>query len=215
MGGVLVDIEGRTTLPGLYAVGEVSCTGVHGANRLASNSLLEGLVYGIRVADHLAASSVLDDGSPNGYRARKGVSTFVYDIADDEGSSSGDVDGQSPQQIRSELRRIMWQYVSLCREQDGLLVARRQVRELRSLILRSGDREQQLSARDAETVNMFQVAELVIAAALERCESRGSHWRLDYQLIDDHLAGHHNAFQRRGIDRYGLRPSHEEVIPHV
>jgi L-aspartate oxidase len=209
MGGVLVDAEGRTTLSGLYAVGEVSCTGVHGANRLASNSLLEGLVYGIRVADHLAASSELDDSFSRSYRVRKGVSTLIYDnVSGDEVSSSGNVDAQSHQQIRSELRRIMWQYVSLCREQDGLLIARRQVRELRSLILRSGSREQQLSARDAETVNMLQVADLVIAAALERRESRGSHWRLDHPLTDDHLAGHHNAFQRRRTDPYGLLPSY-------
>ncbi len=57
MGGVMVDSSGRTALPGLYAVGEVACTGVHGANRLASNSLLEGLVYGIRIADKLAHSA--------------------------------------------------------------------------------------------------------------------------------------------------------------
>jgi L-aspartate oxidase len=216
MGGVQVDTEGRTTLPGLYAVGEVSCTGVHGANRLASNSLLEGLVYGIRVADHLAGSSILADGASHHYHTRKAVSSLIYDdAAGAEVLSSGDLDAQSVQQIRGELRRIMWQYVSLCREQDGLLIARRKVRELRSLVSRSGNKEQRLSTRDAETVNMLQVAELVIAAALERRESRGSHWRLDYQSTDNQLAGHHNVFQSRCIDPYGLLPAHEEVIPHV
>ncbi len=216
MGGVLVDTEGRTTLPGLYAVGEVSCTGVHGANRLASNSLLEGLVYGIRVADHLAASSVLEHSSDNFYHARKGVSTLTYeDVAGAEVPSSGNLDALDHQQIRSELRQIMWQYVSLCREQDGLLVARRKVEELRSLVLRLGNERQLSSMQAAETANMLQVAELVIAAALERRESRGSHWRLDYQLTDQRLAGHHYAFQRRQIDVYGLQSSGEEVIPHV
>lgn len=216
MGGVLVDTEGRTTLPGLYAVGEVSCTGVHGANRLASNSLLEGLVYGIRVADHLAASSGLPDGSSNFFHARKGVSTLTYkDVAGAEVPSSGDLDTQNLQQIRAELRQIMWQYVSLCREQDGLLEARRKVEELHSLVLRSGNEEQLSSAQAAETANMLQVAELVIAAALERRESRGSHWRLDYQLTDHQLAGHHNAFQRYHIDNYALKSLQEEVIPHV
>jgi L-aspartate oxidase len=216
MGGVLVDTEGRTTLPDLYAVGEVSCTGVHGANRLASNSLLEGLVYGIRVADHLAASSVRENNADSSYHARKGVSTLTYkDIAGAEVPSSGNLDTQSLQQIRAELRQIMWQYVSLGREQDGLLAARRKVEELCSLVLRSGNEEQLSSVQAAETANMLQAAELVIAAALERRESRGSHWRLDYQVTDHHLSGRHNAFQRRQIDLYRLQSSYEELIPHV
>lgn len=216
MGGVLVDTKGRTTLPGLYAVGEVSCTGVHGANRLASNSLLEGLVYGIRVADHLAASDTLQDGFSHTYQARRGISMRVYDDAsDDEVPSSCNANLCSLQQIRSELRRIMWQYVSLQREQDGLLTARREVRKLRNQVLVSGNGEQQLSPQLSEVGNMLQVAELVIAAALERRESRGSHWRLDYQSTDDRLAGRHYAFQHSRIDPYGLLPLDEGVIPYV
>jgi L-aspartate oxidase len=216
MGGVLVDTEGRTTLPGLYAVGEVSCTGVHGANRLASNSLLEGLVYGVRVADHLTASAVLNDGHTNSYQVRKGVSTIIFDgISGDEVPSSGIVNGQSPQEVRSELRRLMWQYVSLRREREGLLTARDQVRALQALVLASSNEEQPSSPRLAETINMLQVAELVIAAALERRESRGSHWRSDYQITDDLLAGRHYAFQRSRIDPYGLSFRHKEVIRHV
>ncbi|GHO96195.1 L-aspartate oxidase [Reticulibacter mediterranei] len=216
MGGVLVDTEGRTTLPGLYAVGEVSCTGVHGANRLASNSLLEGLVYGIRVADHLTASAVLNDGHTNSYHARKGVSTIIFDSAsDDEVPSSGNANERSPLEIRGELRQMMWQYVSLRREREGLLTARNQVKTLQALVLESGNEERQLSPRIAETINMLQVAELVIAAALERRESRGSHWRSDYQTTDDLLAGRHYAFQHSRIDPYGLSFRHKEVIRHV
>jgi L-aspartate oxidase len=216
MGGVLVDTEGRTTLPGLYAVGEVSCTGVHGANRLASNSLLEGLVYGVRVADHLTASAVLNDGHTNSYHTRKGVSTIIFDgVSGDEVPSSGNVNDQSPQAIRGKLRQLMWQYVSLRREREGLLTARDQVKALQALVLEAGNEKRQLSPRLAETINMLQVAELVIAAALERRESRGSHWRTDYQTTDDLLAGRHYAFQRSRIDPYGLSVRHKEVTRHV
>jgi len=215
MGGVLVDTEGRTTLPGLYAVGEVSSTGVHGANRLASNSLLEGLVYGVRVADHLTASAVLNDGHTNSYHARKGVSTIIYDsVSGAEVPSSGIVNGQSPQEIRGELRQLMWQYVSLRREREGLLTARDHVKALQALVLEASDDCRSSSPRLAETINMLQIAELVIAAALERRESRGSHWRSDYQGTDDLLAGRHYAFQRSRIDPYGLSFQHKEVIRH-
>ncbi len=215
MGGVLVDTEGRTTLPGLYAVGEVSCTGVHGANRLASNSLLEGLVYGVRVADHLTASAVLNNGHTNSYQARKGVSTIIHDsVSDAEVPSSGIANGQSSQEIRGELRRLMWQYVSLRREREGLLTARDHVKTLQALVLEASDNERQSSPCLAETINMLQVAELVITAALERRESRGSHWRSDHQGSDDLLAGRHYAFQRSCIDPYGLSSRHKEVIRH-
>jgi L-aspartate oxidase len=216
MGGVLVDTEGRTTLPGLYAVGEVSCTGVHGANRLASNSLLEGLVYGVRIADHLTASAVLNNGHTNSYHVRKGVSMIIYDsVSGDEVPSSGNANEQSLQEIRGELRRLMWQYVALRREREGLLTARDQVKALQAQVMKSGDEEHQLSPRIAETTNMLQIAELVIAAALGRRESRGSHWRSDYQATDDLLAGRHYAFQRSRIDPYGLSFRHKEVRRHV
>jgi L-aspartate oxidase len=174
------------------------------------------LVYGVRVADHLTATAVLNDGHMNSYQARKGVSTIIYNsVSDDEVPSSGIVNQQSPQEIRSELRRLMWQHVSLRRERAGLLTARDQVRTLQALVLAADDEERQASPRIAETINMLQVAELVIAAALERRESRGSHWRSDHQGTDDLLAGRHYAFQRSRIDPYGLPFRHKEVIRHV
>jgi L-aspartate oxidase len=109
----------------------------------------------------------------------------------------------------------MWQYVSLRREREGLLTARDQVKALQALVLEAGNEKRQLSPRLAETINMLQVAELVIAAALERRESRGSHWRTDYQTTDDLLAGRHYAFQRSRIDPYGLSVRHKEVTRHV
>ena len=210
MGGILVDTYGRTTVPDLYAVGEVACTGVHGANRLASNSLLEGLVYGIRVADVL----IHRDVSAAWRILRNGTSFIPYDnFFQRKNHSSGSADELATQQVRHELRKIMWQYVSLCRDRDGLLEARCKVRSLHQQLLRCSRYEYQREC--LETCNMLQIAELVIAAALERRESRGSHWRQDYQFLDENLARYHFAFQPLHADTNGLRQSQEGVATYV
>jgi len=223
MGGVMVDTYGRTTLAGLYAVGEVACTGVHGANRLASNSLLEGLVYGIQIADELAHKAV----KPREYATRSLTLLLTYDeTSHNEIWSSAKTDEHTIQEIQCTLRQVMWQYVSLCRDEQGLLEARRKVQSLRHTlaVLERAQCEQEAGVMAwAETANMLQVAELVIAAALERHESRGSHWRLDYQSTSEELAGRHYAFQHAQVDPYGLsarcrgqmKRSQEEVIQHV
>jgi L-aspartate oxidase len=111
------------------------------------------------------------------------------------------------------LRRIMWQYVSLCRDQEGLLEARRKVRSLHQQLLRCNGHE---FLKDCfETCNMLQIAELVIAAALERRESRGSHWRLDYQSSDENLASRHFAFKPLYVDTDKLLQSQAGVVSHV
>jgi L-aspartate oxidase len=218
MGGVMVDTYGRTSLAGLYAVGEVACTGVHGANRLASNSLLEGLVFGLRVADGLASAALplvaQDDRS------------FQYiTLAENETvqtAARGNVIQDASTaiaHIRRDVRRIMWQYVSLCRDQAGLLQAQHAIQQLRALMLGSragiSERAEPLNApRWIETTNMLQVAELVIAAALQRHESRGSHWRSDYETLDATLAGRHYAFMRHTSTDVQAT-SLEEVITHA
>jgi L-aspartate oxidase len=207
MGGILVDTNGQTTLPHLYAVGEVACTGVHGANRLASNSLLEGLVYGIRVADTL----IHGDAPDKWHSLRNGISFIAYD--NQENHSSGNADEIATHQIKRELRKIMWQYVSLCRDRDGLLDAHRQVQSLHQQLLRST--RYQCDKECLETCNMLQIAELVIVAALERRESRGSHWRLDYQSLDHHLAMRHFAFQPLNSEIHRSSHAQEEAISHV
>ncbi|GAC1355981.1 MAG: L-aspartate oxidase [Ktedonobacteraceae bacterium] len=217
MGGVMVDTYGRTTVAGLYAVGEVAVTGVHGANRLASNSLLEGLVCGVRIADHLTVTQ--NDMFASKTTQHK-QAIHAYNSVQEEILLSETANERTPQAIRDELRQIMWQYVSLCRDEQGLLVARRKVRELRcSMVSTAAEPIQQW----LETRNMLQVAELVIAAALQRRESRGSHWRLDYQETDAYLAKRHFVFQREGMA--GASPATtpvatrrnvgEEVVPHV
>lgn len=194
MGGIHTDTYGRTTLPGLYAVGEVACTGVHGANRLASNSLLEGLVFGLRLADGLATPGGTRDLSTG----RVACEVPVYDDArHDADLLQVQPDEQQISQARRRVRQVMWQYVSLRRDQGGLLEARRQIHALRQELLWSKSLSTpRPSARTAwyETVNMFKSAELVIAAALQRRESRGSHWRKDYPTSDEQLARTHYMF---------------------
>jgi len=218
MGGVMVDIDGRTTLPGLYAVGEVACTGVHGANRLASNSLLEGLVFGLRLAEALTEPStgaalwhadlnticrgedVLDKlalysprpaahshPAPSCPRPGWGLRAANPDQRTGNALALGDA--------LQELRRIMCQYVSLCRDHVGLLEAKRRVEALWSVGMEEFPGEQ-VVPQQVELVNMLQVAGLVIEAALQRRESRGSHWRSDYQALDEALASRRYVFQR-------------------
>ncbi|MBV9690902.1 MAG: L-aspartate oxidase [Ktedonobacteraceae bacterium] len=209
MGGVMVDTYGRTTLENLYAVGEVACTGVHGANRLASNSLLEGLVYGIRIADVLSGSIAVDVSMPRNPL----LFTAVNDLQD-QVSSSCCADEHVIQQIMHELRRVMWQYVSLIRDEQGLLKARSEVQVLRCRLSAHTTEEQStapLIRCYMELINMLQVAEMIIAAALQRRESRGSHWRSDYQQTQDSLAEQHFVFQHVASYPKGL-PQVPEVV---
>jgi L-aspartate oxidase len=195
MGGVVTDTYGRTTLAGLYAVGEVACTGVHGANRLASNSLLEGLVFGLRLADRLAGT-VPEQAIPS---SRRAITIPVYDDpSQEEALLRIELDRENMLDMRCKLRQIMWQYVSLRRDQQGLLEARHQLHSLCDLMLARGiarQNHEKVEPAWLETVNMLKVAELVIAAALQRRESRGSHWRLDYASPNDTLTGCHYVFQ--------------------
>lgn len=195
MGGVMTDSSGRTSLPRLYAVGEVACTGVHGANRLASNSLLEGLVFGIRLADQLNAPTSDQSYLPAG---RSGQEIPVYDnLQSDADLLLVQPGEQAIFASRRQIRQLMWQYVSLRRDQEGLLEARRQLQDLRRKLRLTDSvstRDPLLLASWRETVNMFKSAELVIAAALQRRESRGSHWRSDYPETNEQLTSTHYVF---------------------
>ncbi len=242
MGGVMVDTYGRTTLAGLHAVGEVACTGVHGANRLASNSLLEGLVFGLRVADGLMEG----DGNcePLRLAATRAATTFQHVSLSERDvvaalvaarsispvvARSISLAGTMPislSHIRGEVRGIMWQYVSLCRDQEGLLEAQRRINQLKQVMLAAGAGENGQTedvVQWMETGNMLQVAELVIAAALQRRESRGSHWRRDYEALDETLAACHfvlvsdfsNAILCDQPASHGLTKALQEVIAHA
>jgi L-aspartate oxidase len=159
MGGVDVDLEGRTSVPGLWAAGEVACTGVHGANRLASNSLLEALVFGAR-----AARSV-GETLPHLRRPAHALELPPSWLAgDDEPACTAD----------AAIRRVMWEKAGLVRSGDGLREALAAIATL----------EATLPAGAAEARNRATVARLVATAALARTESRGAHFRADYPLAD-------------------------------
>ena len=162
MGGVRTDVHGATSLPGLFAAGEVACSGVHGANRLASNSLLEGLVFGRRAA--LAAVA---------YAKRQGRAAGPIPSARDiDGVPLGSL--EDAEKLRSSLRRVMWGKVGLARTGDSLAGALGQLSRWKRLVNRPF-----ASRRDLEVKNMVQVARCIAEAALWRPASIGAHYRAD------------------------------------
>ncbi|MBI4823301.1 MAG: L-aspartate oxidase [Nitrospirae bacterium] len=157
MGGVKTNIYGRTNIKGLFAAGEAACTGVHGANRLASNSLLEGLVYGKRAGEAVLRGFL-------GIRTPKAkVRDFIF-----HSIPAHDV-------IRGELRKLMWEKVGIIRCKDSLTTAKKKLSEW-SYILD----KQFLTRRELELKNMLEVANLITDAALLREGSVGAHYRSDF-----------------------------------
>ncbi len=171
-GGVVSDLRGQTSIPGLFAIGEVSCTGLHGANRLASNSLLEGLVFGHRAA--VAGAEEL-----KGVPAPKSVPDW------DPGTSAASDESVVVSHNWEEIRRLMWNYVGIVRTGKRLMRARRRLDLLREEI-----REYYWSFRVTRDVielrNIADVALLIVECASRRKESRGLHYTLDYPALDDH-----------------------------
>jgi L-aspartate oxidase len=168
MGGVLTDLDGRTTIPGLYAAGEVACTGVHGANRLASNSLLEGLVFGAR-----AGRAMKEAGEP----------TSQEPAAPLDPRSLGTLRSRNPG--TAAIQKLMWEHVGLFRHRQTLQEAADALEEpcrlIEEHILGGGS----LSEPDWRAANLLAVARLIARAALRREESRGAHYRDDYPEHDD------------------------------
>ena len=173
MGGVQTDLDGRTTLPRLYAAGEVACTGVHGANRLASNSLLEGLVFGARAGAAMKADAGTIDRplaaveKPVGSKARTPQTLEPW-------TSAG-----------LDVRDLMWRQVGLFRDAQGL---RHALEQLEPAWRRADARVREGARFDLEgwrAVNVLTVAWLIARAALRREESRGAHYRDDYPQRDD------------------------------
>ena len=154
MGGIRTDIAGRSSLPGLLAVGEAACTGVHGANRLASNSLLESLVFAWRTADAL-------DGDEPGLPGARAVETV----------ESAPVRGGGTPFAREQLQELMWRQVGLERSAAGLRSAAATLDGWQA----AGD-----SVAAGEDANLLDLARLMVGAALRREESRGAHDRTDF-----------------------------------
>ncbi|MEU2751188.1 L-aspartate oxidase [Streptomyces collinus] len=169
-GGVRTDSHGRTTVPGLYACGEVACTGVHGANRLASNSLLEGLVYAERIADDIAA---------NGLHARVPQPLTHPEIPEHP--------LQTPE-ARFTIQRIMTAGAGVLRSAGSLTKAADQLQRLhtdaREALAENG-KTAEAGVDTWEATNLLCVARVLVAAALLREETRGCHWREDRPERDD------------------------------
>jgi L-aspartate oxidase len=184
-GGVTSDLHGRTTLPGLWAIGETACTGLHGANRLASNSLLEGLVFARRAVERLAGT--LDElrGSPH-----PTVPEWQT------GSAAPSDEAVVVSHNWDELRRLMWNYVGIVRSDARLRRAARRVALLEEEIREYYWRH--LVTRDLlELRNIASVAQLIIASAASRQESRGLHYTIDHEATLDSWA--QDTVTKRGV----------------
>ncbi len=168
MGGVRTDLQGRTNLEGLFAAGEVACTGVHGANRLASNSLLEGLVFGAR-----AGKAMRDLFMHQSTGSAEATTTAPAD-----GRPNGDETTAAEAVIR-EVQDLMWREVGIVRIGGGL---RRAIKTLEQLCHRL---PQATCRRCCEARNIYQAALLIARSALAREESRGAHYRTDYPAHND------------------------------
>ena len=179
MGGVATDTQGRTTLPGLYAVGEAACTGVHGANRLASNSLLEGLVFGRRAARLLADANANDE-----WPCEPKLPGTWTQLEPQPATAEYDTNAPVAADLRATLRELMWRHVSLARDAAGLAIALDGLRALAA-----GD------PVDPETANMLLAAQLITGAALAREESRGGHYRTDFPERNLALDRQHTLLQ--------------------
>ncbi len=179
MGGITVDLEGRTTLPGLWAAGEVASSGLHGANRLASNSLLEALVYGAHVSEGASCAAL---GQKDAFSALPIENPRVDSIGEPLNLDD----------IRNALKSLLWRNVGVRRDGDALAEARQTVKQWCRYVLA----RQFNDPGGWELQNMISIARLMIEAALEREESRGAHVRTDYPQADEARWNRHICFQR-------------------
>jgi L-aspartate oxidase len=196
MGGISTDVMNRTSIPGLYAVGETASTGVHGANRLASNSLLECIVFGAQMANLELGngSSVMGNGKEDNR-----LPITNYRLPSNEKAKI--------EAIRQELPRLVWQSAGICRQQDSLEVAIAQVEVWRSefaalelsqyLLNLQPNQTAELALPNfeqlrtwGETYNLLDVAHLILKSAAFRTESRGGHYRIDYPQPDSSWQAH-------------------------
>ncbi|MGE7390431.1 L-aspartate oxidase [Streptomyces sp. NPDC004126] len=185
-GGVRTDLHGRTTVPGLYACGEVACTGVHGANRLASNSLLEGLVFAERIAEDITANPPVGSGP--------GIPV----------PATGPL---QPAEARYEVQRIMTEGAGVLRSAGSLAGAAEALETLYTTALGELESQGKTAVPGVETweaTNLLCVARVLVAAAQRRAETRGCHWREDHPDRDDaewrrHLVVRLSRTERRAL----------------
>lgn len=175
MGGIKTNIEGRTSIHGLYAIGEVASTGLHGANRLASNSLLECVVCAYELANYLSFANLTPP---------KQIDETIKKIVDKYSQESEyaeyDID-----KFKAELQSIMWDYVGILRDENSLKMADEKLQTLKSNFNPEFFNAKCFNKYEYEFKNMLTVAQLIINSAQKRRESRGAHFRTDYQVTKE------------------------------
>lgn len=200
IGGVVADTEGRTSLPGLLAFGEAAATGIHGANRLASNSLLEGLVFGIAGADRLAEDWPLIAAA----------AATLPSVPDPPPPAVGL--GADAASLRRKLQRAMSQDVAVVRNSDGMAKARQALNSIAA----EADVQVGVPVTDRrerwELRNLIDASRSVIDNSVFREESRGAHYRSDFPASIPELAGEHTLRNGKGTLRYGKLA---EALPAV
>lgn len=203
-GGVRTDLRGRTTVPGLYACGEVACTGVHGANRLASNSLLEGLVFAERIAEDITAAE-----GP----ARPAAT------AEQPYTGAPGAPGEAPllaSEARYEIQHIMTHGAGVLRSAESLARAADRlegVHDAAAAQLRRDGKTAEPGVETWEATNLHLVARVLVAAALRREETRGCHWREDRPARDDAAWRRHLLVTLRPDGALDVRSTDSEAFP--
>ena len=179
MGGIRTNTDTQTNLKGLYACGEVACTGVHGANRLASNSLLECLVYGARAGRNAATFAKRYEASVE----KTGQLQEVSEAATDNRKPK--TENYSIESIKAVMREALWEHVSIKRNGEGLEKTLAELQDLMESLENVLTNPEVTDVATIETVNMLTVALMITQAALARTESRGAHYRDDFPTQDD------------------------------
>ena len=179
MGGVRTGLHGETSIPGLFAAGEVACTGVHGANRLASNSLLEGLVFGARAGEAMVLTAE-NTKTAKENKFEEPLRPLRLDTSD----------------LRRKLQAINWQHLGLIRNEAGI----RQALEFYETIPSFDP----TNLEELELRNLLDCSKLMSAFALHRQESRGSHYREDFPLKNPDWNGHHSVLSNGKIELSSL-----------
>jgi len=172
MGGVKTNIEGRTSIRGLYAIGEVASTGLHGANRLASNSLLECVVSAYELANYLSFANLTPPKLID-----ESIKSIVNKYSEEVDYVEYDVDS-----LKSRLQDIMWNYVGILRDENALNIADQKLQVLKAEFT---THDKCFNKYEYEFKNMLTVAQLIINSAQKRKESRGAHFRKDYQMTKE------------------------------